>query len=292
MPLVIDKCVRKILSTKTTETDTYARSFLSSIGIKKYYLEPDFEKFREFEKYDMHQHLEPGDHIAVWENNRDSWHHGIYCGNNEVIELTPENVIARRPYQDFMKSDDGTIVIDFTDAISYSKDIDIDMPFFAENAAIVIDYTGAFSKAVSLLFAEYAVRHVDTCPVKWPNCDTFALMCRTGKWMLPRDIIAHNRSPYNWIGFEPLVKYDFLQRIREKKEAAKKTAKEQKEQDWKARRDRKKEMMEAGKKKALEKMEANRLIANENHIKMMLPTWKSKLDEVIDQRHNDDLLRF
>ena len=154
----------------TTERDieVFTRDFLSSINLGKYEMVPSEQSYREVKVHKLDRAAKPGDHVAVWREERGYWHHGIYCGEDAnddafVVDLTPEHGIALRPFENFIHGEDTSIVIDYDDH--------------------------AFTKNDSFRYANFVVQHAKECPIKYDavkrNCDMLALMLRTGRWGSP-----------------------------------------------------------------------------------------------------------
>jgi hypothetical protein len=150
------------------DIEAFTRRFLSTINLSKYELAPSAEAYREVKVHKLDRAAQPGDHIAVWRDDRGYWHHGIYCGENAdddafVVDITPEHGIACRPFERFIRGEDTAIVVDYG--------------------------AGAFTKDESLMYAKFAVEYAKDCPIKYDavkrNCDKLALMLRTGRWGSP-----------------------------------------------------------------------------------------------------------
>jgi len=150
---------------KETGIEDYTRCFLSGMGLNKDELAPSEGTYREVKVQKLNQVADPGDHVAVWRDERGYWHHGIFCGEDAagdefVLDLTPDYGVALRPFWDFIRGEDAAIVIDYDD--------------------------NAFTKDFTLKCAEFTFEYAKEHQIKYNaverNCDKLALMLRTGRW--------------------------------------------------------------------------------------------------------------
>lgn len=105
--------------------------------------------------------LQAGDHIKV--NRKLYWHHGIYCGNNEVIHYTPG---ADGGVADMLLGE-GVVCLDSLDSFADGSDVK------------VVHYKSCADRRVVLRRARGRLGEREYNLVT-NNCEHFATWCKTG----------------------------------------------------------------------------------------------------------------
>jgi hypothetical protein len=109
---------------------------------------------------------QPGDHLAVkfkLTENTYAWHHGIYMGNENVIDHSKKRGLIQRPYSEFGDSEFMVFVIEYGESTA----------------------DAAVRRCNALRLASWALANADKLPYKLleNNCECFATWCSTGRYV-------------------------------------------------------------------------------------------------------------
>ena len=138
--------------------------------------------------------LQPGDHIAIRRCADDYiWHHGIVVNHKEVVAMNKKApYIEKRGLAKFLGLAQGHanfVVIDYS----------------MEDEAAGLVHSRKQSANYALEFAELATKTPITYKVLSHNCESFATLCRCGRYAIPS--LKNSLHQLMAIAYPPLPKF-------------------------------------------------------------------------------------